>query len=323
MTREVRLFSNDAERVGIVFNVLLNSEEKLSRLMVAIQRLSYIEEPKLISIRVRGQYSQTAARRILDLKSALKNCEVKIQLGSNYSTWRLDTLSQVIRLRSSIVLLLQEDHWLVDPLSLDQLLQDFEREKVDFCPLSFQPQVSRALKGLERMPSDDTIFGGRQYFTQKPRSKTLANEYAVSLVGAFKREKLISLLQLEDRFPIKYPVESPFLFEKRFSDPRIYPLVIAFPKREVFACVDDDHGVDGYSLMARGKVKTTRTISHRGEIIDKLSILWASIVPTIPKLLRGILPTIFNFPIYLVLSARWLLGRRKYRTEKLQLLLDG
>lgn len=51
---------------------------------------------------------------------------------------------------------------------------------------------------------------------------------------------------------IKYPKECPFELEKNFERTDVLPLKIAFPKQELFACIDDNLDMQGYSLIKRG-----------------------------------------------------------------------
>lgn len=51
----------------------------------------------------------------------------------------------------------------------------------------------------------------------------------------------------------RFPKETPFDLEKAPDRTDILPLVMAFPKRELFACIDDDLDTPGYQLIKRGE----------------------------------------------------------------------
>jgi hypothetical protein len=57
---------------------------------------------------------------------------------------------------------------------------------------------------------------------------------------------------LGNRLP-RYPKEMPFDLEKDIMRDDILPFRFAFPKRELFACMDDDNGILGYQLNKRCK----------------------------------------------------------------------
>lgn len=54
----------------------------------------------------------------------------------------------------------------------------------------------------------------------------------------------------------KYPKETPFEIEKPPTRVDMLPLRIALPRQELFACIDDDLNVQGYSLVSRGLYNT-------------------------------------------------------------------
>lgn len=60
----------------------------------------------------------------------------------------------------------------------------------------------------------------------------------------------------------KFPKETPFEMEKSSERVDVLPLVFALPKEEFFACIDDNLGENGYSLIERGLYK------RPGDIID-------------------------------------------------------
>jgi hypothetical protein len=50
----------------------------------------------------------------------------------------------------------------------------------------------------------------------------------------------------------RFSQETPFNIEKRPFRIDMLPFVLGVPKQEVFACIDDNLGVPGYSLVERG-----------------------------------------------------------------------
>lgn len=50
----------------------------------------------------------------------------------------------------------------------------------------------------------------------------------------------------------KYPAYTPFELEKPPTRTDMLPLAIALPRQELFACIDDDLNISGYSLVNRG-----------------------------------------------------------------------
>ena len=50
----------------------------------------------------------------------------------------------------------------------------------------------------------------------------------------------------------KYPKETPFNLEMEPYRYDILPFKLGLPKEELFACIDDSHGYENYSLIKRG-----------------------------------------------------------------------
>jgi hypothetical protein len=55
--------------------------------------------------------------------------------------------------------------------------------------------------------------------------------------------------------------------EQRPSQKWFLPINWALPSQEIFACIDDDHGIHGYSLISRGlhKNDAERVIDHHDD----------------------------------------------------------
>ncbi len=60
----------------------------------------------------------------------------------------------------------------------------------------------------------------------------------------------------------RFPEYTPFNLEKDQTRTDILPLKIALPKRELFACIDDDLTFPGYSLISRGLYKRTQSVKN-------------------------------------------------------------
>ena len=58
----------------------------------------------------------------------------------------------------------------------------------------------------------------------------------------------------------------PFDFEKKSKDNVVDLMLAALPKLELFASIDDDHGIEGYSLISRGFYKENITRNKLKEI---------------------------------------------------------
>lgn len=284
---------------GIVLNVFIASEEKLARLVKSIKLLTSLR-PLEFSVRIRGPL-QDAARRAL-----LENCvgisEADVILGDEGLPWIEATLQQLDAMESSIVLLTQEDHWLIDNQAFQGVLSDFSLLGAQFCHLTFFPQVSATLQACEEiLGSQQCHFLSEINLPERLNSMELARLYAITLVGLFSRDYLRNLLLSPLDLPLRYKHSTPFVFERKFHSKQIYPVRICFPKYEVLACVDDDHGVQGYSLRSRGLAENSeRVISHRGPFLDRLTKFVSVLMGIFPATIVRQLVAIGGIPIWLI-----------------------
>ena len=68
----------------------------------------------------------------------------------------------------------------------------------------------------------------------------------------------------------KFPKETPFEMEKSPEQVDVLPIVFALPKEEFFACIDDNLGEGGYSLIERGLYKRPKDITDIKTNIDQI-----------------------------------------------------
>lgn len=262
--------------VGVVFNVLCNSMAKEDRLVESVRRLDSTHNLEF-RVRIRGSHGDAARARLSKILVD-KNVPHRLLGASPNATWREATALQVESLETPLILMCQEDHWLIDSQALNHIIESCSNASIDYCRTTFFPQSHQTLKeirGYSRARFVSTGNCEHMYFEMPSETMPFRHQYAVGLVGLFSREYLLKLLYEPLRFPLFYGHETPFVFERKFGERAVYPGRLGFPKEEAFACVDDDLGVQGYSLISRGLAEGTRTISHRGSILDKLSLLVA------------------------------------------------
>jgi len=51
---------------------------------------------------------------------------------------------------------------------------------------------------------------------------------------------------------LRFPAETPFNLEREFDRADVLPINLALSRQEMFACIDDDLGFEGYQLIKRG-----------------------------------------------------------------------
>ena len=99
----------------------------------------------------------------------------------------------------------------------------------------------------------------------------------------------------------KFSKESPFNFEQPPSQYWFLPIRWGYPKVELFACVDDDHSIPGYSLNSRlnRTESQRRVIEHHDVYRNKKTKILKFIDVLFHKDLNPYLRTLkYNFDFY-------------------------
>ena len=76
--------------------------------------------------------------------------------------------------------------------------------------------------------------------------------YILDIPSIYQIDLFRKIVLADDPTPRRWPKETPFDFEKNSEDVQWLPLKLALPKYELFAPIDDDLGILGSCLQARG-----------------------------------------------------------------------
>jgi hypothetical protein len=226
----------------------------------------------------------------------------RIFIGNDYKQWKINTLKQVIESRCEYFVLLQEDHFLIeDILVLKNYLDQLVLKNIELGHISAwgtYSEMRQKIKGNQ--DSEEDIFGVYYNLDKLPWTKLRISEpkYIVPIVAFFRKELLIKLLLTHRPFWRRYHAYSPFDFEQNAKAKWILPIKIAFPQREIFACVDDDIGVPGSSLQSRGLYKLDQI-----RISEQHNTMSFSMQKNIPWIRNKILLGKYKNGVYLSLKS--------------------
>lgn len=266
---------NDGMNVALLLNVRINELHKFERLKLLILSLTNMDG-LFFSIRIRGDYSADFA---IFEREHLRRVKKQIIYGETYLSWQANTLEQVQNLGQDYFILLNEDHQLVTDLDLlEQFLHECISERVGAAQLSWFPHYSHLRKQLDGAPSNALNRIAAMKNIDESWWKSLQPQdkiHIISLIGLYQRDTLIELLSNWRPFIKKYSFQAPFNFERSPQESWYLPLNFALPRQELFACIDDDMKIPGYSLIARGVFEEVceRNIQHHDEreLISKLN----------------------------------------------------
>jgi hypothetical protein len=307
-----------ADRMLFLLNVRLNNQDRADRL---IQLLQFLGPESRISLRVRGNFSNDPF-----LVAFESSPNVDFYNHSSFQEWKLDLLEQVTISDCEYFVLLQEDH--LPTVSLDvfrRVLDDCAKHPVDFMPLSFFSQNQPLVNSLNRTKTSNYRSQNISFWDlDKNILKNINSDlriYPINLIGYFSKDLLIKILCTERPFFKGYSIDSPFDFEQRYDQSWYLPIKWASPGFELLACIDDDHGIPGYSLSSRGikEEARERQVNHhqKGFVFGELP----STLSSIKQIFIRILPSrLLVLPRNLKYTWESVRGFRKRRNIKRRLL---
>jgi len=231
-------------------NFRINDAERFQRMKDSFDSFCDIDAEWILNIR--GSFSVSATDYI---NSTLGN---KCQISNNESTkegWKNDTLLLAGRIKTEYILLWLEDHVsLVEPHILNEVVKEMKSADVDCLPYTwyFPELYKKWYEGIEKSSCENINHFTLTKEIQKRISQTERPAYIISLPSIFSFSFFIKLLSDKRPYFRRWPKETPFDFEKKPTDFYVLPIKMAIPKNELFACIDDDNSVEGYSLHSRG-----------------------------------------------------------------------
>jgi hypothetical protein len=234
----------------IFANFRINDVERFQRMKDSFDSFCNIDALWILNIR--GLFSLQAADYI---HSGLgKKCQIS-HYESTEAGWKNDSLLLAHKIKTKYVFLWIEDHVsLVENSIINEVVDEMESASVDYLNYTWYfPELYKQWYGDIEKSSCQNIH----HFTltkelQKRISQAERPGYIISLPSIFSFSFFIKLLSDKRPYFRRWPKETPFDFEKNPTDFYILPVKMAILKIELFACIDDDNGVQGYSLHSRG-----------------------------------------------------------------------
>ncbi len=202
-------------------------------------------------INIRGRLKHVACDF---LSSELGNC-ASFHFLNSQKGWLHDSYSFMQDVKSDYVLFWIEDHLcLVQPDVLGRVLKEMHSFSVDQLRYTFflsGPHVFRHLSVVDE-GVDISVYKIDEASASKARRFLGRDFYVVSAASLFQREFFLKVLRCSRPYLKRWPKHLPFDFEKKSKDQVATEIRWAMPKIELFAAIDDDHGIPGYSLISRG-----------------------------------------------------------------------
>lgn len=237
--------------ICVFANFFIDNEERLQRMKDSFKSFKGIDAFEW-RINVRGSLKEKAGGFLLNALGT----RLYLNYLNSKKGWFHDSLQIFNGCQSDYVFFWVEDHiCLVQPEIIKEIISEMKDLRADQCLYSFLH--NQHTKIFQVVPPDN-VGSLIDVWTINRKSasviqKTLGKDfYVTSMDTIMRRDIFLKILRSPKPFISRWPIHFPFDFEKLYNDGAIRDIRIALPKLEIFACIDDDHGVDGYSLISRG-----------------------------------------------------------------------
>ena len=178
--------------------------------------------------------------------------------------WFYDSAWLAQKAPSQNIFLWVEDHVFINSrLKFAQMIMEFESSALDVMGYSWWHQSTRDFFNLLECESDSGLIKGFELDFTDRRQRNLFNEarlYVVGMQSLFRRQFFEDCLIKHGPRLRRWHPNLPFDLEKTPDDLRNAKVKVGFLKEEMACSIDDDHGDEGYSLVARGVYPDTRRV---------------------------------------------------------------
>jgi len=235
-------------------NIRVNDHIRLNRLKNSINSLDGVKFYKYI-INVRGNLKEITKKF---LKKKLQGKNFKLSSIETKYGWKKDSIYLLKGIYEDChIFNWVEDHLMVcSPKYFNTVIKElFKKKEIDLLVYSWFCKNFRApYLALDTVKKTNFFFYGlinRSSFASL-KLKKFKDIDITTLVSIFRKNFFIEILNSDKPFLLRWSHMCPFDFELTFRDNAFKEVIIAIPKKELLASIDDDKE-PGYSLISRKK----------------------------------------------------------------------
>lgn len=267
-------------------NFRIDSGERLQRMKDSFSsfKSSKIDE---VVINIRGDFANDAKTFI---EQNFEGNKIITTLDSPKG-WFYDSRKMYSKIKSNVIFFWIEDHiCLHDGNKINEVVEEFEKSGIDYLEYSWFSKDLMALifNNLSFITLRNLIYLKLDKLSNQIKNECYINllgrkPYMTSCVAYFSKDFFERILFSNHPIIPRWPINTPFDFEKRWDDLYLLPFTIGYLKEELFAAIDDENMFEGSSLISRGLYPNrisrnevsplTITISrgqYANKILDKL-----------------------------------------------------
>lgn len=242
---------NITPTLTIFANFRIDNKERFNRMVDSFESFKNINADKWV-INIRGKYK---LKVLFFLEKHLGNKLCPFFMESNKG-WFYDTRNMLEEINTDYVFFWIEDH--INMISnvgiYKKILTDMLITNADILIYSFlnDAYLKRYKTANIEKETDNIILYNIDKDMVDNITKNYGLFYIITTVSFLKTSFFKKIICTNHPILKRWPRNTPFDFEKKSTDTCFLPVRYAVPKYELFASIDDDFGVKGYSLVSRG-----------------------------------------------------------------------
>jgi hypothetical protein len=291
------------KNISVFANFYINDEERLNKLKLSFKSFNETNISNWV-INLRGNKKEDA--KIFLIKN-IKKDKLKIFFLESEFGWNHDSLTISKYLKSKLIFFWIEDHVCIGGYKyFNKIIKLMHKYKIEYLPYSwfFFGNNKKSFVPLKCVVKKDIIY--TQYTKKKHNirlkyiqdNRIVSDIYIISCCSIINKKLFIKLLSLKDKFFLKWNIKLPFNFEKTENDNHWLPYKIAILKKELFASLDDDLGLKGYSLISRNLYKNLN-LKAKNTIITKQNFTNNNYINYIKNLVKNFV-NLMSIKVFLI-----------------------
>ena len=235
----------------IFANFFIDNDERFKRMKDSFYSFKG-SNPDQWVINIRGRLKYQAGqflKKELGEKISISNLQSK-------KGWFYDTKVIASHITSDYIFVWIEDHILVDnPTNLNNCIAEMKKFDVDQLWYSFLTKEVKdrfAILPPHKKGEYITVTKIDSNACSKIHNELKNDFYTIAIISIMRKDFFMKVIYTSKPYLKRWPRNLPFDFEKKSND-KVLPIIWhALPNKELFVAIDDDQGMDGYSLISRG-----------------------------------------------------------------------
>ena len=245
--------------ISVFANIRINDHLRFERLKLSLKSFKNYNFKNWV-INLRGSYRKEVGQY---LYANIPNDKIDLTIQDTSGNWFADSQNIYKKILGKYVFIWNEDHINITNLkNFGEIVEEIYQNDVDqFRYTWFHNGFDLKTANLSGFSNGNKIIYDNYNFEKHVKkleiSKKLSiknDTFIVSLCSIFKTTFFKKILFSNDPIIKRWKKNTPFDFEKCKYDIHWLPFKLAYPKKEFFASIDDNHGEDGYSLVDRGLI---------------------------------------------------------------------